>query len=324
MEKMSIIIPTYNEEKNISSCLKSIFNQDYPKNLLQVLVIDGNSKDKTVEIAKSLGAEVHITNFPNEDLKRHFAIMKLAKGNIIGLIDADNRIPENKNWLKKMMLPFKEKSIIGVDTLFYSFNDNDNIITKYCALIGGDDPFASYLGINDRLCFFNGKWTGMPHKEIDKKDYIVTILEKNKIPTIGSNGFFFRKSVFFKIKNDPFIHTDIIYHLVNKGYNKFAKVKQGFTHIQKPSLLGFFKKKIRRMKRRISGEVKLDYNYDFSKKQLIKTGLYIATVILPIIDAIKGYKRKPSIAWILHPFISLALLFIYAFYSLKEINIKYK
>jgi len=47
---VSIIIPCRNEEKFISKCLDSILNQDYPKEKLEVLVIDGMSEDETRHI----------------------------------------------------------------------------------------------------------------------------------------------------------------------------------------------------------------------------------------------------------------------------------
>ena len=48
--KVSIIIPCRNEEKYIAKCLDSIITQDYPIDNLEVLVVDGMSKDKTVQL----------------------------------------------------------------------------------------------------------------------------------------------------------------------------------------------------------------------------------------------------------------------------------
>jgi len=47
---VSVIVPVRNEEKFIGKCLESIINQDYPKENLEVLVVDGVSTDKTREI----------------------------------------------------------------------------------------------------------------------------------------------------------------------------------------------------------------------------------------------------------------------------------
>ncbi len=50
---VSVIIPVYNEEKFISKCLTSLKNQTYPTDKTEILLIDGGSKDKTVEIIES-------------------------------------------------------------------------------------------------------------------------------------------------------------------------------------------------------------------------------------------------------------------------------
>ena len=47
---VSIIIPCRNEEKYIGKSLESIVQSDYPKNRLEILVIDGMSDDKSIDI----------------------------------------------------------------------------------------------------------------------------------------------------------------------------------------------------------------------------------------------------------------------------------
>lgn len=51
-KNVSVIIPILNEEKYIEKCLDSLLNQCYPKEHLEILLIDGNSSDKTVSIIK--------------------------------------------------------------------------------------------------------------------------------------------------------------------------------------------------------------------------------------------------------------------------------
>jgi len=52
MTKFSIIIPTYNSEKYIQPCLDSIMNIDFPKKDYEIIVVDGRSKDRTLNILK--------------------------------------------------------------------------------------------------------------------------------------------------------------------------------------------------------------------------------------------------------------------------------
>jgi cellulose synthase/poly-beta-1,6-N-acetylglucosamine synthase-like glycosyltransferase len=59
-EKITVIIPARNEEKNIGGCLQSLVTQHYPAELLQVIVIDDHSTDSTAEI---------VTGFNNESIQ---------------------------------------------------------------------------------------------------------------------------------------------------------------------------------------------------------------------------------------------------------------
>lgn len=59
MKKLSVVLATFNEEQNIARCLASV------KDLAsEIVVVDGTSNDKTVEIARKFGAKVHITDNP--------------------------------------------------------------------------------------------------------------------------------------------------------------------------------------------------------------------------------------------------------------------
>lgn len=82
-KKVSVVIPTLNEEENMRELL---FNM--PEFIDEVLVVDGHSKDKTVEIAKKFGARV----FCNKKVKKGAALIlgtREAKGDIVIAMDAD-------------------------------------------------------------------------------------------------------------------------------------------------------------------------------------------------------------------------------------------
>ncbi|MEK6919148.1 MAG: glycosyltransferase family 2 protein [Nanoarchaeota archaeon] len=323
MKSVTIVLPTYNNESTLNECLKSIANQDYPKKLFQVIIADGGSTDSTIKIIKKYPQFKLIKNPGRiEEKAKPLAITKYAKGEIIGFIDADNFLPSDKGWLKKMVTPFNDKKISFSDTLYFEVRKGDDIITRYNALIGGDDPIASYLGANDRMCYFNGKIVGNKKSIADKGDYYEVVYKKGFVPAGGSNGFFFRKELFYKVKNNPLNHTVFLRDLVNLGYDHIAKVKQGIVHKQDGSLKTFFRKKLRRVKRRSNMEIGRYSTYGVSKSKMLLLGLYIITIILPIKDSTAGFFRKPDLAWILHPFISLALLFVYGFYFLRGIELE--
>jgi len=97
MVKLSIIIPAYNEEKRILKTLET-YNEFFSKkfkNEFEILVIVNNSKDNTLGIVKEFSREckqIKYKNF-NEAIGKGGAILegfKIAKGDLIGFVDADN------------------------------------------------------------------------------------------------------------------------------------------------------------------------------------------------------------------------------------------
>ncbi|HDY66929.1 MAG TPA: glycosyltransferase [Candidatus Scalindua sp.] len=84
---ISIVIPTLNSERTLQECLNSIANQDYPKDKMEVIVIDNYSSDNTVEIAKKFTARVY-NKGPERSAQRNFGVEK-AKGKYILYLDAD-------------------------------------------------------------------------------------------------------------------------------------------------------------------------------------------------------------------------------------------
>lgn len=89
---LTVICPIYNEEKYIAQFLDSLLKQDYPKDDLEILLVDGMSKDKTREIVNE-----YINNFPfirlidNPDKIVPYAMIRgieEAKGDVIMRLDA--------------------------------------------------------------------------------------------------------------------------------------------------------------------------------------------------------------------------------------------
>jgi glycosyltransferase involved in cell wall biosynthesis len=96
MSKLSVVLATYNEEKNIQPCLDSV--RDFAN---EIIVVDGSSSDKTVPIARKLGAKVYVV--PNQTMfhKNKQLALDKAQYNWILQLDADERVTEK---LKKEIL----------------------------------------------------------------------------------------------------------------------------------------------------------------------------------------------------------------------------
>lgn len=107
--KISIIIPAFNEEKYIENTLKSIQAIDTNSWDVELLIIDGSSKDKTAEIARTYGAQVIVIPHRGIGYARQQGILQ-AKGDIIIFTDADTIVP--KDWLKRHVEALNKPGIV--------------------------------------------------------------------------------------------------------------------------------------------------------------------------------------------------------------------
>jgi len=106
---VSIIIPTYNEGKNLENTLKAIRNQDYKK--YEIIVSDSKSKDRTRTIAKKYRAKVVVDERRGIGAGRNFGA-KFAKGDILLFVDADTVMMMNT--VSEIVQSFSQNKVVGV------------------------------------------------------------------------------------------------------------------------------------------------------------------------------------------------------------------
>lgn len=114
--RLSVIIPARNEEENIGRLLTTLQQQTYPKELLEIIVIDDHSTDKTAEIVRSFtGVKLlqltddGINSYKKKAIETGVAA---AGGELIIATDADCWCPEN--WLKTIALFYEEKNPVFI------------------------------------------------------------------------------------------------------------------------------------------------------------------------------------------------------------------
>lgn len=108
-KKVSVVIPAYNEEKNIAETIKAVLAQDYPD--FEVVVVNNASVDKTEEVAKQFPVKV-VKETRKGLLWAREAGRVNASGDIIVNIDADC-LPES-DWLSRGIENFKNDTIVAV------------------------------------------------------------------------------------------------------------------------------------------------------------------------------------------------------------------
>lgn len=88
---VSIIITTRNSENFIADCINAVKNSNYKDT--EIILVDNNSTDRTVEIAKELGAKTFIKG-PERSAQRNYGA-EMSSGEIIGFLDVDMTLSEN-------------------------------------------------------------------------------------------------------------------------------------------------------------------------------------------------------------------------------------
>jgi len=98
--KLVVQIPCLNEEKTLPLVLKSIPKKVPGVDVIEILIIDDGSTDKTIEVAKKYGVKHFVTHVGNKGLARSFhdGIMKALElgADIIVNTDGDNQYPQEK------------------------------------------------------------------------------------------------------------------------------------------------------------------------------------------------------------------------------------
>lgn len=316
--KISIITATLNAASVLEDCYRSIALQDYPKDKIELIIGDGGSTDSTLEIAKNYGAKIFHNPLKTAEAGKVVALQGVT-GEYIALIDSDNILPD-KNWLKQMVEPLMQHpEAVGSEPWSYTWRKEDGFITRYCALIGMNDPFVHFLGNYDRMNVLTGKWTEVPHEEKDYGTYLVTEFNKRGIPTIGANGTVFRTEFLkSRVTGDYLFDIDVIAKEIQQnGKVEFIKVKNGIIHTYCESDIGkFARKQKRRVKDYLYHQEKKSRSVEWettNQKGLLTFVFYCVTIIPLVLQTLKGYILKKDTAWFFHPLACEITLFEYSF-----------
>jgi len=156
--KTSVCITVYNEEKSISELIKALLSQS--KKPGEIAIVDGGSSDKTVEL---------IRHWQKKDKKVRLLVrrcsrsegrnlsIELARNNVIAVTDA-GCVPK-KDWLEKLVLPFKNKKVEMVAG-FYEMKGDKPIQRAFSVFLGvhKKDFDTSFLPSTRSVAFKKKLW----------------------------------------------------------------------------------------------------------------------------------------------------------------------
>jgi rSAM/selenodomain-associated transferase 2 len=172
MKKFSVIIPVFNEEINIKSSVKNI--QSLDENI-EIILVDGESKDNSYKIAKSLDIEAY-RSLKGRGIQLNTGAKK-ASGEILVFMHIDTKLPEDA--FEKLTSAFKDENI-KVCKFRMKF-DSDHWILKFYSYFTQFDSLLTSFGdqvIAVRKDFFHSIG-GFPNWPLFEDVHFFRVARKN-------------------------------------------------------------------------------------------------------------------------------------------------
>lgn len=273
--------------------------------ILSVII---TAKDKNDPKLKDLIWSIRQQSFKNYEIivetegdsesAKGIALLK-AKGDIICILASDNYLNDTELFTKAIF-QFNNDDIIATYPWKYYYYKEDNILNRYFALFGCNDPIPLYLGKNDKLSYY-------------------PIKDNFGFKTFGDNGFFIRKSILLKSDIKHYYHIDNIYDLWEMGYKNIQVIDSVIWHRTGGNIFKFFLKRYY-----YADKFATPYRrwHMVEKKDLPNLLWFIfctITLVQPLYLSFKGYRVIKDKAWFLHPIVCWFTLITYGIWTLKRV-----
>lgn len=314
--KLTIVIPTFNEEEDIKECLESIEIQDVSKSDFEVIIVDNYSTDNTIKVAENFKDKINLRFLKNK-IKDAETSKKVgfenAKGEFFMYMDADMRFSD-KQFIRKMLLPFRlDKRIVG-NFVKFKVNPSHPPLTRTLSYdVFQRDPIFKFFttDIKDILSEKN-------------KDFWLCYCSKDNVPPQGL--MIYRRSLIFDYIKDKsqLIDNEIPVVLVEQGYHYFAFVPStGVEHLLLRSLKELWKKRIRNLQRTYYPNVQtrkfkwINWKKDWPK--IIMWMMYTNSLFLPAIVSLFKSIRHGDSCFLNEPMLNIVSTYSIIFGVIKNL-----
>lgn len=151
---ISIIIPVRNAERTLEKTFEYLFGVKYPRDRMEIVVADGGSTDKTVDIIKTWQKKypfiklVEVPNCPSPGYARNKAL-DVVQGEYLFFTDGDCAPCEN--WIYEILKHFRKDPMIGIvgGEIFTLRVDPENLVEAFCEYFGFNRVSWRYGGIGE-------------------------------------------------------------------------------------------------------------------------------------------------------------------------------
>lgn len=236
LPSISIIIPTLNEERNLPRCLAAIASQNYPKEKLEVIVVDNGSTDCTVKIARAAGAVVLHNEVKDAEVSK-MAGLRAARSDFFIYLDADIELA-TPDALSLLVEPLCDDTILaGAFPRFAARRD-----------AAAMERYLHYhpLELDPVLEFFCESIEGVTIERREK--WRVCDFERRRVPPVGI--CLYRRELLLKALEgrERFMDIDVPVLVAKAGRPRFAYVEKArIYHHNVASLGDLVRKRLRNL-----------------------------------------------------------------------------
>ncbi|MFC6905910.1 glycosyltransferase [Halalkalicoccus tibetensis] len=127
---ISVLVPAYNEEGYVGRAIQSLLDAEYPREKLEIIVVDDGSTDGTLAEARSFASDV-VTVVTKENGGKYSALnygLLFAESEIIVTVDADSIV--DHEGLKGIVAPFAEHDNVGAVASNVTIWNRDSLVTR--------------------------------------------------------------------------------------------------------------------------------------------------------------------------------------------------
>lgn len=110
--RVSVIVPVYNAEQTIGPCIESLLDQDFPKDRLEIIVVDNKSTDGTKDRVQRYDVKYTVEREIQTSYAARNRGIREAVGEVLAFTDAD--CVADRNWLKAGLELFRDPAVGGV------------------------------------------------------------------------------------------------------------------------------------------------------------------------------------------------------------------
>lgn len=112
----SVIIPAYQAEGTVGSCVRALNAQTVPRDHYEIIVVDDGSTDRTASVARQAGADRVLTIPHGGPSAARNAGVEAAQGEIVLFTDAD--CEPWPDWIERMTAPFADPEVMGAKGVY--------------------------------------------------------------------------------------------------------------------------------------------------------------------------------------------------------------